>query len=65
MSRRALARKARLDISHVSRALRGERGLSPEAVSAIATALGLTMDEFYAKLRAMTGGKVKRREWRH
>lgn len=65
MSRRALARKARLDISHVSRALRGERGLSLEAVSAMAVALGLTMDEFYRKLQAVTGGKVKRREWRH
>lgn len=53
MSRRDLAAKARLNHSHVCRALRGERRLSADAVEKVAKAAGLSMDETHGLLRTI------------
>lgn len=52
LSRTDLAKRAKLDRSHITRILNGERVPNVEAFRSIAVALGISMDNLFAKLYA-------------
>jgi transcriptional regulator with XRE-family HTH domain len=53
MSRRDLAAKARLNHSHVCRALKGERRLSADALEKVSKAVGMPMDDVLGLFRTI------------